>query len=339
MFPGVLGVVIMSLPRFAVKRTVHGLGVFWVAVSAVFALRQLMPGDVVIMMTSPETPPEVQEQIRERLGLNRPVHEQYIEYMSTILQGDLGYSHYSNQAVWSLVEGRLIPTVELAFLAMFIAVLFAIPFGIISAKNRNSPKDLSVTVASLFGVSTPNFWLGLMLILAFAVWSDLLPVGRHPVTLPTAMSMVVTEGSLSGLTTWIAHITLPAITLGTYYMALLTRLTRGGMIDELGQLYITAAEAKGLPTVLVHYKYALKNTLIPLITIVAINIGGLLGGSVVVESVFDWPGLGQLFITALNRQDWPVVQSMLILVAFAYVSMNAIADVLYTYVNPEVELE
>lgn len=329
----------MSLVRFAAKRTLHGIGVFWVAVSAIFALRHMMPGDVVVMMTSPETPPEVQDNIRKELGLHRPVHEQYIEYMATLLQGDLGYSHYTNQAVWTLLENRLIPTVELAFAAMFIAILFAIPFGIISAKNRNSPRDITVTVASLFGVSTPNFWLGLMLILILAVWTNILPVGRHPVTFPMAISMVFMERTLSGLVTWGAHIFLPAITLGTYYMALLTRLTRGGMIDQLGQLYITAAEAKGLPDVLVNYKYALKNTLIPLITIIAINIGGLLGGSVVVESVFDWPGLGQLFITAIRRQDWPVVQSMLILVAFAYVSMNAIADVLYTYVNPEVELE
>lgn len=328
-----------SLPRFVAKRFLHGLLVFWVSVTAIFAMRKAIPGDIVVMMTPPDTTPAVRNAIRDDLGLNRPMFVQYLDYVGSLLQGDLGYSHFTSTEVEALILPRLLPTVEVAFMAMLVAVTFAIPFGIISARNRNSKTDLGVTLGSLLGVSTPNFWLGLVLVLVVSVWADLLPVARRPVGLGMALQMLLTEGTVSGLVTWLRHIILPAVTLGTYYMALLTRLTRGGMLDELGQLYITVAEAKGLPTVLREYKYALKNTLIPLITIITVNIGGLLNGSLIVEAVFNWPGLGNLFLSSINLQDWPTVQALLILVAGAYVGMNALADVLYTYVDPQVELQ
>lgn len=328
-----------DLLRFTLKRFLHGLLVFWVSVTGIFALRQAIPGDIVVMMTPPDTEPEVRNAIREDLGLNEPVHVQYMEYIGDLLRGDLGYSHFTSTEIEALIAPRLGPTVELAFIAMLVAVVFAIPFGIISARNRNSKIDITVTLGSLAGVSTPNFWLGLLLVLLFAVWADVLPVARRPIGLATAFAMLFTEGAVSGLINWLRHITLPAVTLGTYYMALLTRLTRGGMLDELGQMYITVAEAKGLPVVLREYKYALKNTLIPLVTIITVNIGGLLNGSLIVEAVFSWPGLGNLFLSSINLQDWPTVQALLIIVAAAYVGMNALADVLYTYIDPQVELQ
>jgi len=325
-----------NLSSFLIKRLIHSIIVFWVAVTAIFSLRLFIPGDIATIILPEDASPALRDEVRSDLGLDRPMYEQYIEYVLGLLQGDLGYSYLSRAPVTELMLPRLVPTIELAVAAMIVAIVFAIPFGIISAQKRNSPTDFTVTMGSLAGVSTPNFWLGLMLVLVLGVWFGLFPTSRQPLTFVSAVSILIFDQQVYGLIDWLRHITLPAITLGTYYMALLTRLTRGGMLDELGQLYITAARAKGLPNPIVNYKHALTNTLIPLITIVALNIGGLIAGSIVVEEVFAWPGVGNLFIDSINRQDWPVVQSLLIFVTLGYVGMNTLADILYTFVNPEV---
>jgi peptide/nickel transport system permease protein len=209
---------------------------------------------------------------------------------------------------------------------------------VLSATRRNTPTDYGATLFSLLGISTPNFWLGVMLVLLFAVELNLFPTSRRPVGLGVALTHLF-ELDFDPLVRWAAHITLPAIALGTYFTALITRLTRSEMLDELGKTYINAVRAKGLPEVLVQYRHALRNALIPVITVLGLQLGSVIGGAVITESVFAWPGLGTLIINAVNARDWPLIQGCLIIIGTGFVIVNIGVDVLYTYLNPEITNE
>jgi peptide/nickel transport system permease protein len=253
---------------------------------------------------------------------------------------------------------RIPATIELAVAATVIALLIAVPLGVVSATRRGSPSDYSATLFSLLGISTPNFWLGLMLILLVGVWYGIpyptitpgssFPVGIGLIDLPTgrrgagfgeAVMALLRDGSVDQLGLWVKHITLPAITLGTYFTALITRLTRSGMIDELGKPYVTATEAKGLPGVLVRYKHVLRNTMIPIVTVLGLQMGTLMGGAVITETVFNWPGIGLRLISALGVRDWPLMQGIILFIAIMFVVINIVVDALYTYLDPQVTIE
>jgi peptide/nickel transport system permease protein len=236
---------------------------------------------------------------------------------------------------------------------------------VIAATRRNQPADYGATLFSLLGISTPNFWLGLMLILVFAVWFGIpyprglriaffgpipyprallvnvidMPTGRRPVGFVDAAGTLLGTGSVDELVAWLKHITLPAITLGTYFTALITRLTRSGMIDEGGKPYVTATRAKGLPSVLIRYKHILRNTMIPIVTVLGLQLGTLLGGAVITETVFNWPGLGQRLINAVGTRDWPLMQGIIIFIAVGFVTLNIVVDGLYQYLDPQVSEE
>jgi peptide/nickel transport system permease protein len=304
-------------------------------ITLTFLLRVFTPGNVIDLIAPGSVDEATRQAIIEDLGLNEPMYVQYVEYLSDLVQGDLGYSYKSNIAVDQLVVGRLPATLELAVAATLISVAIAIPLGVISAKRRNELPDLMATSASLVGISTPNFWLGTMMILILSVNFGLFPSSRRPLGLYQALVML-SGGEFDGLITWLRHITMPAITLGTYYTALLTRLTRSGMLEELGKQYVTALRAKGLPKTLINFKHAFKNTLIPIVTILGLQIGGLIGGSVIVESIFTWPGLGTLLIGAINVRDWPLVQGCILIITVAYVFMNFVVDALYVRLDPRV---
>lgn len=326
----------MSFEKFLAKRVLQGLFVIWGVITVTFAIRAASPGDPVNLIVDPATSQEVREQIRADLGLNDPIYVQYIEYLQSALVGDFGYSYQSSQDVSTLVIERILATVELTIAATVVAIVIAIPLGVISATRRNESADYGATLFSLIGISTPNFWLGIMLILLLAVQLGIFPTGQRPVAFHNALWTFATTLHAGELLTWVQHITLPAITLGTYFTALITRLTRSGMVDELGKPYVIATEAKGLPAVLTRYKHVLRNTMIPIVTVLGLQLGTLIGGAVITETVFAWPGLGLRLVNAIYVLDWPLIQGIIIFVGTAFVLINIVVDSLYAYLNPRV---
>ncbi|WP_276301936.1 ABC transporter permease [Halorussus lipolyticus] len=326
----------MAMGRFLLKRSVQGVFVVWGVVTAVFALRYVTPGNPITFVAPLDAGPELREQIARELGLNRPFYVQYFDYIFSLLQGDMGYSYIQGVEASKLIFARLPATVELAVAASVVAVVLSIPLGVISATRRHEPADYAATSFSLIGISTPNFWLGIMLVLVLSVQFGLFPTSRRGIGLAPAIGMLVTQLDFSGLVTWLSHMILPAVTLGTYFTALITRLTRSGMLDELGKPYVRASRAKGLPETLVRYKHALRNTLIPVITVLGLQLGTLIGGAVITEAVFAWPGLGTLLINAINSRDWPLIQGSLIVIGTGFVLINIFVDALYAYINPQV---
>ncbi|MFC7186758.1 ABC transporter permease [Halorubrum yunnanense] len=327
----------MSLGRFALKRSLQGVGVVWGVVTVVFALRFVTPGSPINAVAPLDASQETRQAIAAELGLDQPLYVQYGQYIFDLLRGDMGFSYIRGQDVTTLVFGRLPATVELAVAASVVAIVLAIPLGVISATRRNEPIDYGATLLSLGGISTPNFWLGIMLILIFAVEFNIFNTsGRGVTVVDVAFSVVNADPFVGTLLTWLAYITLPAIALGTYFMALITRLTRSGMLDELSKGYVQAARAKGLPRTLIRYKHALRNTLIPVITVLGLQLGTLIGGAVITEAVFSWPGLGSLVIDSINNRDWPTLQGSLIVIGTSFVFVNILVDVVYAYLDPEV---
>ena len=348
----------MSMAKFLLRRTLQGVFVIWGVVTVLFGLRAVSPGDPATLMLGQGATQELIEQVREAEGLNEPIHVQYGDYLGDLIVGDLGYSWQSEREVELMVIERIPATIELAVAATVIALLIAVPLGVVSATRRGSPSDYSATLFSLLGISTPNFWLGLMLILLVGVWYGIpyptitpgssFPVGIGLIDLPTgrrgagfgeAVMALLRDGSVDQLGLWVKHITLPAIALGTYFTALITRLTRSGMIDELGKPYVTATEAKGLPGVLVRYKHVLRNTMIPIVTVLGLQMGTLMGGAVITETVFNWPGIGLRLISALGVRDWPLMQGIILFIAIMFVVINIVVDALYTYLDPQVTIE
>jgi len=336
--------------RFLLKRALQGLVVIWGVVTVVFLLRYVTPGSPVDFIAPLDASQATRQRIANNLGLNRPLYLQYVEYVVDLFSGDMGYSYRSRTPVRPRVFAKLPATLELALSATVVAVMLSIPLGVVSATRRHSPADYGATLFSLLGISTPNFWLGVMLVIVFAVQFDVFPTSTRPVGLVQTIGNLVViagpeqgyalplnvSGFLSDLRTWLLYITLPAITLGTYFTALITRLTRSGMLDQLGQGYVRAARAKGIPETLVRYRHALRNTLIPVITVVGLQLGTLIGGAVITEAVFDWPGLGSLVIDAIGNRDWPLIQGCLVVIGAGFVLVNIVVDALYATLNPQV---
>lgn len=328
----------MSLARFLLRRSLQGIFVVWGVVTVVFLLRFISPTDPVTFVAPLDASEELRQAIAEDLGLNRPFHEQYLSYLFGVFQGDMGFSFIRGQEARTIILARLPATIELAVAASVVAIIISIPLGVIAATRRQEPTDYAATLFSLVGISTPNFWLGIMLILVLAVGGPF-PTSQRPVGFGEALFTLVSSGSAGDMATWLRHMALPAVTLGTYFTALIMRLTRSGMIDELGKSYINAARAKGLPATLIRYRYALRNTLVPIITVLGLQLGALVGGAVITEAVFDWPGLGTLLIDALNARDWPLVQGSLIVIGIGFVIINITVDALYAYLDPQVGYE
>ncbi|WP_255167656.1 ABC transporter permease [Natrononativus amylolyticus] len=329
----------MALGKFLAKRLVQGVFVIWGVVTITFLLRFLTPGDPVSALTPPDAGPEVRQQMAENLGLNDPFYVQYADYITDLLMLDLGTSMRTGRAATTMIFARLPATLELAFAATIVSIVIAIPLGVISARRRHQKADYGATLFSLVGISTPNFWLGIMLIIFVAVAIGPIPTGGRPVSLVDALGALVFELNPRDLGAWTAAIFLPAITLGTYFTALLTRLTRSGMLEELGKTYVEASRAKGLPETLVLYKHVLRNTLIPIITVLGLQLGTLIGGAVITEQVFSWPGLGHFLIQQIAYRDWVLIQGILIVIGVGFVLINIVVDAMYAYLNPRVIVE
>lgn len=312
----------------------------------VFVMMALTPGDPVqIMIGDQAVTPEQEAALRHDLGLDRPIYERFFVFLGNAVQGDFGTSFYHRRPVSDVIVERLPATIELSLVALIVALVTSIPLGVLAAIKKNSILDRFATVGSLLGVSLPGFWFGILLLMLFAVHLQILPVsGRigysseiEPITHFLLIDTLL-RGEFAAFLDAFKHILLPAITLGLPMTAILMRVTRTSMLEVLRQDYVTFADAKGLSRRRVLFRHALKNALIPTVTVAAIETGSLLGGNMIVETVFGWPGLGRLVVESIFLRNYPLVQAAVLFYAVTYVLLNFAADILYTFLNPRVKL-
>jgi ABC-type dipeptide/oligopeptide/nickel transport system permease component len=303
---------------FIVRRLLLTLPVVWIVVTLVFGLIHMVPGDPVAQMLGEGASVAEVEGLRHDLGLDRPVLEQYRTYMTGLLHGDLGVSFRNQETVASSIVQRYPATVELAVASIIFSLIVSVPFGVISAIRRGRAADRAISFVSLFGVSLPNFALGPLLILFFSIMLGLFPVSGR-------------DGFL--------HLILPAVTLGGGSAALMTRMVRGSMLEEIRQDYVRTARAKGLAERSVLFGHALRNGLLPVITLLGLNAGGLLAGAIITEKIFSWPGLGQLTIQAISARDYPLAQGCILAISLTYILINLATDVLYSVVDPRIRYD
>lgn len=303
--------------KYILKRLIMLIPVIAGVTFVVFFIMALTPGDTAKAILGEDATPEAIEAFNEEHGLNDPVPVRYVNYMIDLLHGDLGESYKSGRSVFSEIMARFPATLELSFWGMVFAVALSIPIGIISATKQYSLMDSISMVFALLGVATPNFWLGLMLIIAFALNLRILPSGGN------------TQG--------FASLILPVITLGTGCMANITRTTRSSMLEVIRQDYIRTAKAKGVPKKKVINKHALKNALIPVVTVIGLQFGSLLGGAVLTETVFSWPGVGTYLINSIKAKDTPAVLGCVIIFSICFSIVNLVVDILYAYIDPRIK--
>lgn len=301
--------------RLLGSRLLYTIPVLWLVVSVVFLLIHLVPGDPIEAMLGEGSASADVQAARHAYGLDLPIGQQYLHYWNGVLHGRLGQSIRLNQDVGRVIWERYPYTLRLTVAALTVALLLSIPAGVRSAQRRDRWDDRLLSVVSLFGLSFPNFALGPILILFFSIKLGLLPV--------------------SGSGTW-EHLVLPSITMGGALAAILTRMVRTSMLEELGQDYIRTARAKGLSESVVVYKHALRNAMVPVLTVVGLQFGSLLAGAIVTETIFSWPGIGRLTITAISNRDYFLVQGCILAIGLTYIAVNLLTDVLYAVVNPRI---
>ncbi|HEY7791707.1 MAG TPA: nickel ABC transporter permease [Vicinamibacterales bacterium] len=300
---------------YILRRLLLTIPVLLGVATLVFALIHLVPGDPVqAMLGEGATPADVAE-LRTKLGLDRPLYVQYESFLVGLVHGDLGTSIRTNEPVTQAIAERVPATVELAFASMCVAVLIAIPLGVLAAAWRGTGIDYGATTLALLGISIPNFWLGPLLAIVFSIELGWLPVSGR-----------------GGL----AHLVLPAITLGAPLAAVLARMTRASVVEELRELYVLAARAKGVSRTRAVLHHAFRNSLIPIVTIFGLQFGAVLTGAVITETIFAWPGVGRLLIQAIDFRDYPLVQGCILLIAFAYVGANLLTDLTYGWLDPRI---
>lgn len=304
--------------QFLAKRALQLLPVLWGVGTLVFFMLHLVPGDPVEIMLGENALAANKDSLRATLHLDQPLPKQYIMFWKSTLSGDLGKSFLSKKPVSQLISERIFPTFSLAAAALFWAITIAIPLGVLAASYKNSLFDKIVLFFTILGVSLPNFWIGPLFMLFFSVKLAWFPVSE-----------------MDGLSSYV----LPSLTLGLGLSAILTRMTRATMVEVLQQDYVVTAKSKGLSWNAVHLKHALKNALIPIITILGLQLGSLLAGAVITETIFDWPGLGELVYRAIQSRDYPLVQGSVLVIATTYVLANTLADIAYSWANPRIELK
>ena len=311
----------------------------------VFFLMQLAPGDPVTLLLGEDAEPHEIEEITREWGLDQPIIVQYWRFVSQAVQGNFGESMRYGEPVTELVIERLPATVELALASLLVAIVIALPIGVYSAIKHNSLWDHSGMTLALVGLSVPNFWLGIMLIFFLGGQWNLLPVAGRltygvDVTPVTQLMLVdaLIAGDLPAFWDAFKHILLPAVTLGTSFAAIITRISRSSVLEVIRQDYITTARAKGLSERTVIWKHTLRNALITIITILGLQLGALLSGSVITETVFSWPGIGSLLIQAITTRDYKLAQGVILFFAMVYFFINLTVDLLYTWVDPRIRL-
>ena len=307
------------MTQYIIRRLLQMIPIAFGILTLVFSLIHLIPGDPALQIAGENARPEDVREVRKALGLDQPLWSQYVSYLSHVIRGDLGKSFQTNESVSKEIAVRYPATIQLAFGAMAIALLVAFPLGIISAIYRNSWIDNLARFFALIGVSMPSFWFGPLLIIAFAINHTWFPV--------------------SGREEGLRSLVLPSLTMGLALAAILTRMIRVSLAEELTQLYVTTAIAKGVTRSKAIFRHALKNALIPVITVLALQFGSLLTGAIITEQIFSWPGLGRLLIQSISTRDYPQVQASILVIALTYIAVNFASDLLYGVVDPRIKLE
>lgn len=310
---------------FLLKRLLTAVPTLLIVTMMVFGIQRLLPGDPALILAGEDRNPEVIAYIRAKYRLDQPVPVQYLAWLGQVLQGNLGQSIRTNQPVTRLILEKLPVTVELTFLSLFVAILIAIPAGVVAAVRKGGVLDYASTVAALSGLSVPNFWLGIMLILLVSVQWKLLPASGY-------------VGLQEGLWPNLQRMIMPAFVLGTGLAAILMRQMRSAMLEVLKQDFVRTAQAKGAAKAVVVVRHALRNALIPVITILGLQLGGLLSGAVLTEQVFTIPGFGKLVVDAVFNRDYAVVQGIVLFTATAYIVVNLLVDVAYALANPKIQV-
>lgn len=304
--------------RFLARRLLLTIPVFFGVATVVFLLIHLIPGDPVQAMLGESAAPADIAVLRGRLGLDRPLIAQYGAFLEGLVTGDLGTSLRTNQTVVSVLAERLPATVELAAAAMLVALVFALPIGTLAAARAGTRLDHMTMTAALVGISMPNFWLGPLLAIVFSIVLGWLPVSGRGTP---------------------AHLILPAVTLAAPLAAVLARMTRASVLEELRELYVLAARARGVSRARAVLRHAFRNSLVPIVTLLGLQLGGLLTGAVITETIFAWPGVGRLLIQSIGFRDYPMVQGCILLIAVMYVSLNLFADLLYGMLDPRIRYD
>lgn len=323
----------MGFSDYVVKRLLLAIPVLLGVSLGVFLLIKLSPGDVVTAILPPnQRTPENIQRLEQRLGLGQPLYVQYLEWLSHAIRGDLGRSYMLNSQVTDVILNRVWPTIQLALVALFFAVFIAVPAGVLSAVYKDTWIDHTSRIFAFVGISIPAFWLGIMVILVFALFwkgwfgSPLIPPGGY---------VPPTEDPVQ----WARMVVAPGFTLGVGYAALTARMTRSAMVEVLNEEYVTTARSKGVKESVVILVHTFRNALIPVVTILGLQIGFLFNGSIVVEQIFKWPGIGRLLFSAVVSRDLPLIQGIVLFVAFVFVMANLTVDLLYAYLDPRIKYE
>lgn len=331
------------MTAYLLRRLIGTIPVLLLISLLVFLLIQAAPGDPTLMLLGEDTTAADIAEAKERWGLDEPVYVQYLKFLRSASQGDLGRSFKYDQPVLDVISARIPATLELALFSVVIALVLAIPLGVWAAARPNSWIDNAGTTFGLFGISMPSFWFGIMLILLFAGMLNILPsagrdtygIAGEPITGFYLLDSVL-HGNWRAVQDGLEHVFLPALALGANMMGILMRVTRSSVLDVMHEEYVTTARAKGLGEQTVLWRHVLSNALIPVITVVGLELGTLLSGSIIVETVFSWPGSGSLLITALNARDYPLVTGLVLVYTVAFVAINFVIDVLYAVIDPRI---
>jgi peptide/nickel transport system permease protein len=313
------------MARYLATRLISLVPILFGTSIVAFLLIRLVPGDPAVALLGMEADPRSLAALRQQLALDQPIVVQYVTWLGHILTGDFGRSIQGGRAVFPLLIGALAPTALLSAAALVISLVIAIPAGIVAATHRNSGADYTASFLALCGLSLPSFWLGILLILMFSIYLPLFPASGYVSPLVDPMAHL-------------RHLVLPAVTLGAALAAATMRMTRATMLEVLRADYVRTARAKGLSQRRVIWGHALRNARIPIVTLLGIQLGQLLGGVVITETVFSWPGIGKLTVDAIFARDYPVVQGAVLLTATLFVLINLVTDLIYTVLDPRVRL-
>ncbi|MBP1986831.1 ABC transporter permease [Halolamina salifodinae] len=308
--------------KYTIRRFLVTIPVLFGVSIVISSLMYIAPGNPAQIALGRNAPADAIAELERELGLNQPPHIRYIDWVFGVMQGNLGESLRTGREVSAMIAERIVPTMELALVAMVITLAIALPLGVISAVRQYTWVDNVSMVFAIFWISMPSFWLGLILILLFSVRMDVFAISGR-------------QGAIfSGI--WLAHITLPALATGTRRAGLLTRLTRSSMLEVLNEDYIRTARGKGLKRRTVIYTHAMKNAMIPVITILGLQIPAIFGGTVIIETVFSWPGMGRLLVNSVLQRDYEVVQGLVLVYAIIVIAANFLVDIAYSYLDPRI---
>ncbi|HEY1293004.1 MAG TPA: ABC transporter permease [Chloroflexota bacterium] len=324
------------MSRYVAQRLLHTLLVLLGVSLLTFALIHMTPGDPVLVMLGTDATPGELDRLRHLLGLDQPLYVQYVQYVGHLATGQMGDSIFQHQPVSKLIGDRFPATVELTVAAMTVAVIVGMLAGVISAVMPYSIFDISAMLLALAGVAMPVFWLGMLAILLFSLQLGWLPSFGRGEPLIQGIQYWLRTGDPSDVVDSLRHLVLPALTLAAFSTALISRLVRSSLLEVLGQDYVRTARAKGIAQMPVIGRHALPNALIPVVTVIGLQVGTLLGGAVLAETIFAWPGIGRLLIQAISQRDYPLVQGIVIVAALVVSLINLAVDLLYAAINPRV---